>query len=162
MVCVSFVQGEICAKFVCLFFLWWSRLSKAIILSADDWVCIFVLFVVYMRHPAQGALGGWVMLGLIFKWFPLCGVLIIWYSPGLVLWLSRVSEPVLPLQRLMASFLNICLTGWWSPWKQELVLSQVTFSSPVVWHRCFQLYLERYAAVNKPEAGLKNICILSM
>ena len=25
-----------------------------------------------MRCPAQGATGGWVMLGLIFKWFPLC------------------------------------------------------------------------------------------
>ena len=24
-----------------------------------------------MRHPAQGAIGGWVMLGLVFKWFPL-------------------------------------------------------------------------------------------
>ena len=43
-----------------------------VILSADDWVCIFVLFAVYMRHPAQGATGGWVMLVLLFKWFPLC------------------------------------------------------------------------------------------
>ena len=42
------------------------------ILSADDWVCIFVLFVVWMRHPAQGAIGGWVMLSLLFKWFHLC------------------------------------------------------------------------------------------
>ena len=25
-----------------------------------------------MRHPAQGATGGWVMLVLVFKWFPLC------------------------------------------------------------------------------------------
>ena len=43
-----------------------------IILSVDEWVCIFVLFVVRIRHPAQGAAGGWVMLGLVFKWFPLC------------------------------------------------------------------------------------------
>ena len=43
-----------------------------VVLSADDWVCIFVLFVVSMRHPALGATGGWVMLGLVFKWFPLC------------------------------------------------------------------------------------------
>ena len=43
-----------------------------VILSADDSVCIFVLFVVYMRGPAQGATGGWVMPGLVFKWFPLC------------------------------------------------------------------------------------------
>ena len=41
-------------------------------LSADDWVCIFVLFIVYMRRPTQGATGGWVMLGLVFKCFPLC------------------------------------------------------------------------------------------
>ena len=25
-----------------------------------------------MNHPAQGATGGWVMLGLVFKWLPLC------------------------------------------------------------------------------------------
>ena len=40
-----------------------------VILSADDWVCIFVLFVVQMRHPAQVATGGWVMPGLVFTWF---------------------------------------------------------------------------------------------
>ena len=28
-----------------------------VILSADDWVCI-ILFVVWMRSPAQGATGG--------------------------------------------------------------------------------------------------------
>ena len=43
-----------------------------VILSADDWVCIFVLFVVQMRHPAQGAIGGWVMPDLVLQWFPLC------------------------------------------------------------------------------------------
>ena len=47
-----------------------------VILPADDWVCIFVLFVIYMRRPVQGALGGWVMLGLVFKWFPLCEFLL--------------------------------------------------------------------------------------
>ena len=25
-----------------------------------------------MRHPAQSAAGGWVMPGLVLKWFPLC------------------------------------------------------------------------------------------
>ena len=25
-----------------------------------------------MRCPIQGAAGGWVMLGLVFQWFPLC------------------------------------------------------------------------------------------
>ena len=29
-----------------------------------------------MRHPAQGASGGWVMRGLVFKWFPLCEFLL--------------------------------------------------------------------------------------
>ena len=42
-----------------------------VILSADDWVCVFQ-FVVWMRHPAQGATGVWVMPGLVFKWVPLC------------------------------------------------------------------------------------------
>ena len=38
-----------------------------VILSADDWVCIFVLSVVWMRHSAQGSTGSWVLLGLVFK-----------------------------------------------------------------------------------------------
>ena len=42
-----------------------------ILLSADDWVCIFVLFV-EMRHPARGATGSWMMADLVFKWFHLC------------------------------------------------------------------------------------------
>ena len=41
-------------------------------LSADDWVCIFLLFGVQMRLPAQGATGGWVMPGLMFKQFSFC------------------------------------------------------------------------------------------
>ena len=43
-----------------------------VILSADDWVYIFVLLFVYVKRPAQGATGVWVMPGLIAKWFPLC------------------------------------------------------------------------------------------
>ena len=42
-----------------------------VILSVDDWVCSLGFFVVWMRHPAQGATGGWIMPGLVFKWFPL-------------------------------------------------------------------------------------------
>ena len=38
-----------------------------IILSAADWVCIFVCCL-----DAQGTTGGCVMLGFVFKWFPLC------------------------------------------------------------------------------------------
>ena len=38
-VCVSFVEGEICAEFFFVFPLM-VRLSEVVILSADDWVCI--------------------------------------------------------------------------------------------------------------------------
>ena len=53
---------------VCVFVLCWARLSEVVILSADDGVCIFVLLIVY-RYLAQGATGGWVILGLVFKCF---------------------------------------------------------------------------------------------
>jgi len=43
-----------------------------VILSDDDWDFIFVLFVDLIRCPAQGATGGRVMPGFVFKWFPLC------------------------------------------------------------------------------------------
>ena len=47
----------------------WAGLIEVVILSAaDDWVCIFVLFVLWMRHPAQCATGSWMMLGLVYKW----------------------------------------------------------------------------------------------
>ena len=29
-----------------------------------------------MRHPVQGVTGGWVMPGLVFKWFPLCELIL--------------------------------------------------------------------------------------
>ena len=32
-----------------------------VVLSADDWFCIFALFVVQIRCPAQCATGGWVL-----------------------------------------------------------------------------------------------------
>ena len=41
------------------------------ILSADDWVCVFVLLVVWVRHPTMGAAGSWVMLSLVYRWRPL-------------------------------------------------------------------------------------------
>ena len=48
MVCVGSLSGEIWAEFlfVCLLFLGWARLSGVVILSADDRVCVCVLFVV--------------------------------------------------------------------------------------------------------------------
>ena len=48
MVCVSFVQGEIYAELGFFSSFWWAGLSEVVILSADDWVCIFVLFVVWI------------------------------------------------------------------------------------------------------------------
>ena len=29
-----------------------ERLSEVVLLSADGWVCVFVFFVVWMRHPS--------------------------------------------------------------------------------------------------------------
>ena len=37
------------------------------VILSDDWVCIFVAVVVWIRHPAQGASGGGVMPHLVFK-----------------------------------------------------------------------------------------------
>ena len=38
--------------------------------SAYDWVCFPILLVIWMRHPALGDAGSWVMPGLGFKWRP--------------------------------------------------------------------------------------------
>ena len=57
---------------MCVCFSSIGKLNEVVILSADDLVCIFVLFLVWMNCLAQGATDGWVMLGLVFKWFPLC------------------------------------------------------------------------------------------
>ena len=48
-----------------------GKAERVVILPADDWACIFVLLVVQMRRPAQSTTGDWVMVGLVFKWFPL-------------------------------------------------------------------------------------------
>ena len=56
----------------CFFFPLMGKAERGVILSAVDWVCIFVLFVVWMRYISQGATGGWMMPDLVFKWFPLC------------------------------------------------------------------------------------------
>ena len=72
----------------CLFvFALWAKLSKLVILYADDWICIFVLFVVYMKHPVQGTTGGWVMPSLIFSWLPLCEFSLFDTPLGLPWWL---------------------------------------------------------------------------
>ena len=43
--CKLCIRWDLCWVF-CLFFLWWSRLSEVVILSDEDWVFVFVLFVV--------------------------------------------------------------------------------------------------------------------
>ena len=73
--------------------------------NPDDWVCISVLFVVWMRRPAQGATGGCVMLALVFKWFLLCE-----FS---YLILLRVSSP----EKAMAP--HSSTLAWKIPWTEE-------------------------------------------
>ena len=69
MTCACALVGG--GTFFFFFCLWWSGLYKVVILFADDWVCVFVLFVVRMRCPALDAAGSCVMPGLVYKWRPL-------------------------------------------------------------------------------------------
>ena len=39
-------------------------------LSADDWVSVFVLLVVWLRNSAVGVADSWVMPGLGYRWRP--------------------------------------------------------------------------------------------
>jgi hypothetical protein len=39
-------------------------------LSADVWVYVFVLLVLWVRHPSLGAASSWVMLVLVYRWRP--------------------------------------------------------------------------------------------
>ena len=45
-------------------------MDEVAILFTDDWVCVFILFVVWVRHPTLGAAGSWVMPG-VYRWEPL-------------------------------------------------------------------------------------------
>ena len=77
------VCGEICAEllFVCLFFLWWARLSEVVILSADDWACIYVFLLLLFRWGSCTGCYWWLgearacIQVVSFVW-----VLTIWYS----------------------------------------------------------------------------------
>ena len=46
MVCVIFYRVRFVLSFCLFVFLRWAMLSEVVILSVDDWICIFVLFVV--------------------------------------------------------------------------------------------------------------------
>ena len=75
-----------------------------IIQSADDWVCILVLFVVWMRCPTQGATGGWVMWVLYSSAF-LCGIshyLILPRVSSLIVWVLEFSAPTPKAQGLIS------------------------------------------------------------
>ena len=90
--------------FVCLFFLWWARLTEVVILSADDWVYIFVL------------LFRWGVLHRVLLVVGWCQVL---YSSGFL----RVSSHylILPrvgsLEKAMAS--HSSTLAWKIPWTEE-------------------------------------------
>ena len=78
-VCVGFVLGGTC---VCIligggefFFPLMDRICEVVgfevsvaSLSANDWVCVFVLPVGWVRCLALGAAGSWVIPGLRHKW----------------------------------------------------------------------------------------------
>ena len=67
-----------------------------------------------MKHPTQGVNDGWVMPGLVFKWFPLC-VFSLFDTPRvspLEVWGLGVSAPIPKAQGLIsleASFSSLGL-----------------------------------------------------
>ena len=69
MTCACALVGE--GKFFFFFILWWSGLCEVVILFAGDWVCVFVLFVVWVSHPVWCSAGSWVLPGLVYGWRPL-------------------------------------------------------------------------------------------
>ena len=69
-----------------------------------------------MRHPAQGATGCWVMLGLVFKWFPLSEshYLILPRVSSLVVHGLGVNASTLKTQGLILCWrLKVCDQGTW-------------------------------------------------
>ena len=54
-----------------------------------------------MRHPAQSATGGWMMLGLVFKWFPLCEFSILYTSYGEALYSQQKQDWELTVPQIM-------------------------------------------------------------
>ena len=52
-----------------------------------------------MRHPAQGATGGWVMPGLVFKPFPLCDFSLFDNPYGCRLWGRTESDTTEVMQQ---------------------------------------------------------------
>ena len=66
--CVGFVSGGACA-FVLVGA--GDRVCFGVSggsLSADDWVCVLTLLLIWVRRPALGATGSWEVLGLESVW----------------------------------------------------------------------------------------------
>ena len=68
MVCVGFIYGKIYAKF-CLFVR--PLMGRAECGGHPVCGCSGLLFCFVCCLDAQCATGGWVIPGLLFKWFPL-------------------------------------------------------------------------------------------
>ena len=95
-----------------------------VIFSADDWVCIFVLFVVWMRilHRVLRVLGCWWVL---YSSGFLCGSSCYWILP-------RVSSPVVQGLRFSAPTAEV----------QGLIISQMHPSNYLI--RFLSFYFSLY------------------
>ena len=69
-------------------------------LSADDWVFVFVLLVVWLRHSAVGVADSRVTPGLGYRWRPSWEFSLINIPGAGVLWQPNVLDSAFPLQRL--------------------------------------------------------------
>ena len=64
--------------------LFWSRVCElvcfgmsVVVLSADNWIGVLDLLVVWLRYPVLGAAGYWVVPGLQYSWSPSWGFFLI-------------------------------------------------------------------------------------
>ena len=90
-------------SFCFYFFLWWVGLCEVVILSADDWICVFVLSGWGALHRVLLAVGDARSYTQVEVFV---GVLSNSYSLGLgVLWQSTVLVSAVTLQRLRAWFM---------------------------------------------------------
>ena len=67
--------------------LWWAKLCEVVILCADDWVCIFVLFFFCLGEVFCTGCYWWLGdAGSCIQVVSFVWVLTIWHSLGLALW----------------------------------------------------------------------------
>jgi len=97
---------DLCWDFVCLFVFPLMGKAEQGGTPVCWWLGLYFCFVCYSDEVSYTGCYWWLgdarscIQVISFVW-----VLTIWYSPGLVLWQSRVLESVLPLQRLRAWYL---------------------------------------------------------